>query len=133
MHRLEMLRYNLDLYRRLISVQIHSQLQYPVSFWIDVIGTGIALYTFFGSLTLILQRFGDLGGWRLGEIAFLFGLLEMSVGLMDMIFAGFDPQEQLEIVSYAAVEAEDADPSAHFDAVLYRFVPAAPPETTDRQ
>jgi ABC-2 type transport system permease protein len=92
MHRLEMLRYNLDLYRRLISVQIHSQLQYPVSFWIDVIGTGIALYTFFGSLTLILQRFGDLGGWRLGEIAFLFGLLEMSFGLMDMIFAGFDPQ-----------------------------------------
>lgn len=87
-----MLRYNLDLYRRLISVQIHSQLQYPVSFWIDVIGTGIALYTFFGSLTLILQRFGDLGGWRLGEIAFLFGLLEMSFGLMDMIFAGFDPQ-----------------------------------------
>ena len=92
MHRLEMLRYNLDLYRRLIGVQIHSQLQYPVSFWIDVIGTGIALYTFFGSLTLILQRFGDLGGWRLGEIAFLFGLLEMSFGLMDMIFAGFDPQ-----------------------------------------
>jgi ABC-2 type transport system permease protein len=92
MHRLEMLRYNLDLYGRLISVQVHSQLQYPVSFWVDVIGTGIALSTFFGSLALILQRFGDLGGWHLGEIAFLFGLLEMSFGLMDMIFAGFDPQ-----------------------------------------
>jgi ABC-2 type transport system permease protein len=91
MHKLDMLRHNLDLYRRLISIQIHSQLQYPVSFWVDTVGTGIALSAFFGSLALILERFGDLGGWRLGEIAFLFGTLEMSFGLMDMIFAGFDP------------------------------------------
>jgi ABC-2 type transport system permease protein len=56
-----------------------------------VIGTGVSLATFFLSLALILQRFGDLGGWRIGEIAFLFGLLEASFGLMDMIFAGFDP------------------------------------------
>src|SRR5690606_25741517 len=79
------------LYLRPISVQIRSQLQYPVSFWLDVSGTGVSLATFFISLALILQRFGDLGGWRLGEIAFLFGLLEASFGVMDMIFAGFDP------------------------------------------
>src|SRR5262245_35446656 len=82
---------NLDLYLRLISVQIRSQLQYPVSFWLDVVGTGVALATFFLSLALILQRFGDLGGWELGEIAFLFGLVEASFGLMDMVFGGFDP------------------------------------------
>jgi ABC-2 type transport system permease protein len=91
MHRLGTLRYNLALYMRLIGVQIHSQLQYPVSFWIDVLGTSISLAAFFVSLALILQRFGDLGGWSLGEIAFLFGLVEASFGLMDMVFAGFDP------------------------------------------
>lgn len=85
------LRYNVSLYLRLINVQIHSQLQYPVSFWLDVVGTGVSLATFFVSLTLILQRFGNLGGWKLGEIAFLFGMLEASFGLMDMVFAGFDP------------------------------------------
>lgn len=85
-------RHNLSLYSRLISIQIRSQLQYPVSFWIDVIGTGLSLATFFLSLALILQRFGNLGGWTIGEIAFLFGMLETSFGLMDMIFAGFDPQ-----------------------------------------
>jgi ABC-2 type transport system permease protein len=91
MARLDHLRYNLDLYLRLISVQIRSQLQYPVSFWIDVFGTGLSLAGFFASLALILQRFGDLGGWQIGEIAFLFGILEISFGIMDMIFAGFDP------------------------------------------
>ena len=85
------LRHNLSLYLRLISVQIRSQLQYPTAFWLDVIGTGVSLAAFFVSLALILQRFGDLGGWRIGEIAFLFGLLEASFGVMDMVFAGFDP------------------------------------------
>ena len=91
MNSIALLRHNTALYLRLISVQIRSQLQYPVSFWIDVLGTGVSLAAFFVSLALILQRFGDLGGWQLGEIAFLFGLLEASFGLMDMIFAGFDP------------------------------------------
>jgi ABC-2 type transport system permease protein len=86
-----LLRRNWALYWRLISIQIRSQLQYPGSFWLDVFGTGIALATFFTSLALILQRFGNLGGWSIGEIAFLFGMLETSFGLMDMIFAGFDP------------------------------------------
>jgi ABC-2 type transport system permease protein len=56
-----------------------------------VLGTGISLATFFLSLAFVLQRFGNLGGWTIGEIAFLFGILEASFGLMDMVFAGFDP------------------------------------------
>jgi ABC-2 type transport system permease protein len=91
LRRLAWLRHNLMLYLRLINVQIHSQLQYPASFWLDVVGTGVSLAAFFVSLALILQRFGNLGGWTIGEIAFLFGLLEASFGLMDMVFAGFDP------------------------------------------
>lgn len=91
MNRVPGLQRNVDLYLRLIGVQIRSQLQYPVSFWLDVVGTGVTLAAFFVSLALILQRFGDLGGWELGEIAFLFGMLETSFGLMDMVFAGFDP------------------------------------------
>lgn len=91
MNQIALLGYNLRLYLRLISIQIRSQLQYPVSFWLDVLGTGISLATFFVSLALILQRFGDLGGWTIGEIAFLFGLLEASFGVMDIFFGGFDP------------------------------------------
>jgi ABC-2 type transport system permease protein len=91
MYRPDSLRHNLALYLRLVRVQIHSQLQYPFSFWIDVLGTAVSLGAIFVSLALIVQQFGDLGGWSVGEIAFLFGLLEASFGLMDMVFAGFDP------------------------------------------
>ena len=85
------MRYSIDIYRRLLSVQIRSQLQYRVSFLLDLLATGIIVLTEFGSVALVLQRFENLQGWRLAEIAFLYGLVEMSFGLMDMLFSGFDP------------------------------------------
>ncbi len=86
------LRHNLDIYRRLVGAQIRSQAQYRVAFFVDVLGTALSLGGFFLSIALVLQRFGALGGWTLGEIAFLYGLLETSFGVMDMIFSGFDPR-----------------------------------------
>ena len=85
------IRWHLSLYRRLIGAQIRSQAQYRVAFLIDVLGTALSVGSFFLSLALVLQRFGNLGGWTLGEIAFLYGMLETSFGFMDMIFSGFDP------------------------------------------
>ena len=86
------LRHNLDIYRRLVGAQIRSQAQYRVAFFVDVLGTALSLGGFFLSIALVLQRFGALGGLTLGEIAFLYGLLETSFGVMDMIFSGFDPR-----------------------------------------
>jgi ABC-2 type transport system permease protein len=83
--------HTLTLYLRLISVQIRSQLHFRTSFLFEVIGTALITIFEFGSLALVLQRFGSLQGWTLGEISFLYGLVEISFGLMDMIFSGFDP------------------------------------------
>jgi ABC-2 type transport system permease protein len=44
------------------------------------------------SLALVLQRFGGIAGWTIGEIAFLYGMVETAFGTMDMVFSGFDPQ-----------------------------------------
>ncbi|MEZ4682139.1 MAG: ABC-2 family transporter protein [Caldilineaceae bacterium] len=85
------LRFTLGVYRRLISVQIRSQLQYRTAFLLEVCSSGITLFLFFASLAFVLQRFGDLGGWNLGEIAFLWGTVELAFGVMDMLFSGFDP------------------------------------------
>jgi len=82
----------LDLYRRLIGVQIRSQLQYRAAFLTDLIGQGMATGIWFLSLALILQRFESIGGWSLGEVAFLYGTVETAFGTMDMIFSGFDPR-----------------------------------------
>ena len=83
--------YYLSLYLRLVGLEIRGQLQYRASFLLDVVATSITLGLFFVSLYFILQRFAHIGGWDIGEIAFLFGLVEMSFGLMDMLFSGFDP------------------------------------------
>ncbi len=85
------MRFALDVYRRLLAVQIRAQLQYPVAFALDLGGTALILIVEFGSLALILQRFEGIGGWSLVEVAFLYGMVEMAFNTMDMLFSGFDP------------------------------------------
>ena len=85
------LRFLWEIYWRLIGVQVRGQLQYRVAFILEVLSAGITLSLFFLSIAFVLQRFGTIGGWSLGEIAFLWGTVEFSFGLMDMIFSGFDP------------------------------------------
>jgi ABC-2 type transport system permease protein len=81
----------LSLLSQLINVQLKSQLAYRVSFLFDVAGMVLVHLTEFSAVALVLPRFGDVGGWPLGEIAFLYGLVNLSFGLMDMSFSGFDP------------------------------------------
>jgi len=85
------LRFILAIYARLIAIQMRAQLQYRTAFLLEVVSAGITLFLFFLSIAFVLQRFGTLGGWTLGEIAFLWGTVEFAFGLMDMIFSGFDP------------------------------------------
>jgi len=81
----------IDVYLRLIGVQIRSQLVYRTSFLLDVLAVGLTSAAGFGTLALILQRFEDIGGWTLGEVAFLYGMVETAFGVMDLLFGGFDP------------------------------------------
>lgn len=81
----------LSLYLRLISISLRSQMQYRVSFFFDTLGSAFGTLIEFVSLAAVLTRFGTVGGWTLGEVAFLYGLVEMSFAAMDMTFSGFDP------------------------------------------
>jgi ABC-2 type transport system permease protein len=81
----------LSLYKQLVVAQIRAQMQYRASFWMDMVSTGLLSGISFLSLALILQRFGSIAGWTLGEVAFLAGVAETSFGIMDLIFSGFDP------------------------------------------
>jgi ABC-2 type transport system permease protein len=87
------MRHAFDIYRRLLGVQIRSQLQYRVSFSFDLLSAMLVTATEFAALALVFGRFEQIRGWSLGEVAFLFGLLEISFGIMDMVFSGFDPQD----------------------------------------
>lgn len=86
------LQFDFGVYRRLIAIQIRAQMQYRVAFVLDAAASLIFLGLFFLALALVLQRFGAIGGWTLGEVAFLWGSVELAFGAMDLIFSGFDPQ-----------------------------------------
>lgn len=82
----------LRLYLKLVGARLRSQMQYRAAFFVDSAGAGLALFVEFITLALIFGRFDNIGGWRLGEVAFLYGLVECAFGTMDMFFSGFDPQ-----------------------------------------
>jgi ABC-2 type transport system permease protein len=82
----------LRLYLRLIGVQIRSQMQYRVGFALEAISTALITGMVFITFAFVIERFGNIAGWSLGEVGFLYGLIEFSFGLMDMLFSGFDPQ-----------------------------------------
>lgn len=79
------------LYRRLLRSNIKSQMQYRVSFVLDIISTALFTLTEFGALFLVFSQFTSLGGWSLAQVMLLYGMVEFAFGIMDMIFAGFDP------------------------------------------
>jgi ABC-2 type transport system permease protein len=80
-----------SLYLRLIGIRLRSQLQYRLSFFLDVLGQALITLISFITLAAVMQRFGSIGGWQLGEVAFLYGLTETSFATMDLVFSGFDP------------------------------------------
>jgi ABC-2 type transport system permease protein len=86
------LRFYLATYGRLVWVQIRSQMQYRASFLLEFLAAGLITVLEFASIALVFDRFGQIRGWSLGEVAFLYGLVEIAFGLMDMVFSGFDPQ-----------------------------------------
>src|SRR5512133_2677242 len=86
------------LYLKFIAVQVKSQLEYRISFFMDLASTFMLNFVYFLALALILERFGNIAGWTLGEIAFIAGLAEMGFGLMDLIFSGFDPDSFSQFV-----------------------------------
>lgn len=83
--------HNFDIYRRLLGVQMRSQMQYPASLLLDIISAFLLVVAEFGTLFLVLQRFDNIGGWRLGEVALLYGMVTLAFNFMDMAFSGFDP------------------------------------------
>lgn len=83
--------YLAKLYFQMLTFHIRSQMQYRFSFFLDTFTTGFLNIIYFFTLSLVLERFNNIAGWTLPEIAFLAGMAEMSFATMDLIFSGFDP------------------------------------------
>ena len=81
---------SLRLYIRYLAISTRAQLQYRATFAMKTIGhllvTGIE---FFG-IWALFARFGSLGGWRLHEVALIYGMIDVAFALADGFGRGFD-------------------------------------------
>jgi ABC-2 type transport system permease protein len=80
----------LSLYFRLIGSRVRSQLQYKVSFWLQLVGFGLVTAMEFAVIAILVGRFGGVGGWSVAETALLYGLTSLAFSLAEMVARGFD-------------------------------------------
>jgi ABC-2 type transport system permease protein len=79
-----------SLYWRLVGARIRAQMQYKLSFWLELLGFALTTGLEFSVVAILFTRFPSLGGWHIAEIALLYGLTETSFSLTEMIGRGFD-------------------------------------------
>ncbi|MFV9505429.1 MAG: ABC transporter permease [Oscillochloridaceae bacterium umkhey_bin13] len=86
----------MSLYFRLIGSRIRSQMQYPVSFWLEILGFALVTSLDFVVVVILASRFGGIADWSLAEVALLYGLTSLALSLAEMVGRGFDaPFERL--------------------------------------
>ncbi len=78
------------LYKRLISAQVRSQMQYRTSFVLEAIAQFAGNILDFVVVLIFFTRMPTLEGWTLPEIGLLYGVSSVAFGLADMMIAGFD-------------------------------------------
>jgi ABC-2 type transport system permease protein len=78
------------LYRRLIGARIRAQMQYRVSFLLMTLVSMVVTGSDLLAILILFNYFGELAGWRAGEVALLYGLAMVAFGLSEMVAAGFD-------------------------------------------
>ena len=78
------------LYLRLVGARVRSQLQYRVSFALQLVGAFCLSFTDFLAVLIIFQHLPYLAGWSLGEVAFLYGTSYIAFQLTDMVVGHLD-------------------------------------------
>lgn len=80
----------LTLYLRLIGARIRSQMQYKISFALELIGFVLLTGLEFAVVAVLFAQFPSLGGWSIGEVALLYGLTSIAFSFAEMAARGFD-------------------------------------------
>lgn len=80
----------LALYRRYAAASIRSQLQYRAALVMTSLGVLLITGADFVAVWALFDRFGQIRGWRLPEIALFYGLISITWALCDAISRGFE-------------------------------------------
>lgn len=80
----------LALYARLVGAQVRSQLQYRVSFALDLTGMFLISFLDFVAVLILFENVPTLDGWTLHEVAFLYASTCISFALVDLVIGHLD-------------------------------------------
>ena len=82
--------HHLSLYFHFVKLRIRSQMEYRLSFLLDLFAqASISVIDFF-MIALLFNRFKQLAGWSLWEVGFLYGMIGICFAIAEMIGRGFD-------------------------------------------
>lgn len=80
----------INLYFKLIGARARGQMQYKVSFVIDMLGNVAFTFVDFAGILIVFTLTPALKGWTLWETALLFGLITVPFALSELVGGGFD-------------------------------------------
>lgn len=93
---------------RYLTASMRAQMQYPASTAMLTAGQFLATFVEVFAIAGLFARFGQVRGWRLGDVAVFYGLVSISFAIADFLMRGFD------------VLGTDFIRTGNFDRVLLR-------------
>ncbi len=78
------------LFLRLALASLSGQARYPASALMLTIGQGLVTGIEAMAVWALFHRFGDVQGWRIGEVAVFYGLVNCMFAIADALGRGFD-------------------------------------------
>ena len=78
------------IYRRLVGARIRGQLQYRLSFALNLVGTMLISFLDFAAILVLFGRIDALAGWSVAEVALLYALSSLSFALTDLVVGHLD-------------------------------------------
>ena len=83
-------RWRADLYARLIGARVRAQLQYRLSFALDLVGTFLITFLDFLAILVLFSHLPRLAGWSLAEVAFFYGTANLAFALCNLALGHLD-------------------------------------------
>jgi len=78
------------IYRRLVGSRIRAQVEYRLSFVLDVAGNACLTVVDFVEIAVIFHQIPQLRGWSFHQVAFLYGTASVSLAITDLVVGTLD-------------------------------------------
>ena len=80
----------IGVYRRLVGARVRSQLQYRLSFALNLLGTALITFLDFALILILFTRVDALGDWSVEEVALLYAISCIAFAFTDLAVGHLD-------------------------------------------